>query len=284
MGSSYTNTKRKGGKPTQIQRLSKQALYLGAILLVCAAIYTAIKSIGNSDQSDASTQFPHGTIRELTSLRAFMPAYLSVNCKEPLLESIRTIRIAGTVESDGNSENFVLVKMRPDRMLFNLDRVTHEITYGIIGPEVWERIRIPKKDDIHTMIEGEAAEAWRAQSHFFDRIIEAHLGKGIITGIEAADWNGNDCLKVHITDANEKRVETFIDPFTMYPIAERQILSNGSIQQSEFFDYHDVDGIPIPFHIIASVNNTITTRTRIERAAINTGIMSRLFEVPDSLR
>ena len=284
MGSPYTNTKRKRGTSRRLQKSSKIALLLGAILLTCATVYTAFISLRSPDNSGTETRFPYGTIQELSSLRAFMPAYLSVNSSETILDNTRSIRIAGEVMHGGISENFVLFKMRPDRMLFTLKRDRYEITYGVIGPKVWRRVRAPQQEDTLSLIEGKEVDTWHAQAQFFDRIIESHLGNGLITGIESADWLGNECLKVHITDAHDQEVAIFIDPFSMHPIAERKKLANGSTQQTEFFDYHDVDGIPIPFHIIASIDNKVTTHTRIERAALNTGIVSRLFEVPDSLR
>lgn len=283
MGSSYTNTKRKGGKPTKLQKLSKLAVYLGAITLVCTATYTVIKVIRASDTIQAESSSPHGSIQELISLRTFIPAYLSVNCKEPLLETTQTIRIAGTFESQGRSDEFVLIKMQPDRMLFRLERQTHQITYGVSGASVWRRVRIPRQEDRYNLIEGDEVATWRSQARFFDRIIDSHLGNGAITAIQPAKWEGSDCLKVRIQDADHRTIETFIDPQTMHPIADRQQLPDGSKQQTEFFDYRDIDGMPIPFLMITSVDDKITTRIQLEKAALNTGIMSRLFDVPDAL-
>jgi hypothetical protein len=283
MGSSYTNSKRRRGKPTKVQQLSKLAICLGAIVLVSATTYTIIKVIRGSDTTQESSPYPYGTLQELTSLRTFIPAYLSVNCKEPLLVNTQTIRITGTIESGENSDKFELIKMKPDRMLFKLEHDTLQFTYGVSGASVWRRVRIPQQEDKFDLIEGDEAQTWRAQAHFFDRIIDSHLGNGAITAIQPAKRNGNDCLKVRIHDADYKTIETFIDPQTMYPIAESQQLQDGSVQQTEYFDYRNIDGMPIPFQMTTSIDGRITTRIQLEKAALNTGIMSRLFDVPDAL-
>ena len=55
------------------------------------------------------------------------------------------------------------------------------------------------------------------------------------------------------------------------------------MQQTKFSDYRDIDGMPIPFNMVTTVDGEVLNRIELESAALNTGIMSRLFEVPDSL-
>jgi hypothetical protein len=285
MGSSYTNTKhrRRGGKPSKLQKLSKQVIYIAAIGLVCAATYTAIKSFRTPNATETVVKLPYGTIQQLLNLEVFMPAYLAANCKDSLLAGTQTIRVTGTIESGENAENFALIKKRPDQMLFTIDRDSYQLTFGVNGKTVWQRIRAPKHDDSLTMIEGDEAREWQSQARFFDRIIEAHLGNGSIISIEKAEREGQECVKVRSIDSDKKTVDTFVDPLTMHPISESQILPDGSIQQVEFYDYQDVDGMPIPFQMTTIVDDEIITRIQIDKAALNTGIMSRLFEIPESL-
>lgn len=283
MGSSYTNTKRKGRKPSKFQKLSKQLIYLAAIVLVFAAVYSTIKSFRASDNTRTEVRLPYGTIQDLLNREAFMTAYLAANCKSPLLENTQTIRVTGTLQSSENSEEFTLIKKRPDRMLFTIDRQSYQITHGVSGKTVWRRIRPTKHVDQLSKIEGDEASEWRSQARFFDRIIEAHLGKGSIITIELADWKGSECLKARIQAPDKKTVDTFIDPLTMHPIADRQQLPDGSTQQVEFYDYRDVDGMPIPFQMTTSIDDKIINRIQLTKAALNTGIMSKLFDVPESL-
>ena len=283
MGSSYTNTKRKSSKPSKSQILLKRVLYTGAIVLACAAIYSSVKSILAPETSMGEIGLPHGSIQELVNPKTFMSAYIATNCKPPLLETTQTIRVAGKIDSGHANESFVLIKKQPNLMLFTIDRKTHQITFGVHGDKVWRRVRIPNREDEFINIEGDEVHTWKSQARFYDRIIQAHLGDGSILNIEPSEWENIDCLKVKLIDGDGDKVDIFIDPLTMHPLAEKQYRDNGAVQQTTFSDYRDIDGMPIPFNMVTTVDGEVLNRIELESAALNTGIMSRLFEVPDSL-
>jgi hypothetical protein len=104
---------------------------LGAITLSLAAIATKIT-------------LPHGTLSELTHIEAFTQVYPSVNCNAPLLANTQTIRVTGHMVNGDNRQAFSLIKKRPDRMLYTVDRGSHEMTFGASGDTVWRRIRAPQ--------------------------------------------------------------------------------------------------------------------------------------------
>ena len=252
-------------------------------MLFGAAIYTTVQSLRTPDADNSDLESSQYNLQELLNPATFMAAYLEANCNADLLKNTQTIRISGTAQSNETSDNFVLLKMRPDRMLFTIDKGAYQVTFGVHGKKVWRRVRAPKQEDSFITIEGDEVQSWQSQARFYDRIIEAHLGNGSITAIETAKWDEIDSLRLLITDADEKLTEIYINPLTMHPIVERQSLDDGSMQQTAFFDYRDVDGMPIPFKITTTVDGNPTTRIQIESASLNTGIMSRLFEVPDEL-
>ena len=284
MASSYTNTKRSDSKPTMLQKLLKLALYLAAVGMALAATATIVGFIrGRDNAGEVLPLFPYGSLIELTEPEAFKQAYLEVNCNAALLESTQTIRVAGKMQSGDNSQAFVLIKKRPDRMLFTIDRGSHDMTIGVSGDTVWMRIRAPQHEDIFALIEGEEAKAWLGQRRFFDRIISACQGEGSLTAIEAADWEGNDCLKVSTHDTDGEAVDILVDPKTMYTIAELESLADGSIKQTVFTDYHNINGLPIPFKMVSTVGGKTESHIILEKASLNTGVLSKLFDVPESL-
>ena len=283
MRSSYTNTKRKRGKPTKLQKLFKLTIYLGTICLSLAAIATIVSFIRAGDDAVVGVELPYGTLVELTEPEAFTQAYLSVNCNPTLLERTQTIRVTGHMINGDHKQAFSLIKKRPDRMLFTIDRGSHEMTFGVSGDTVWRRIRAPQHEDLFALIEGEEAEAWLGQRRFFDRIISASQGEGSLTAIKAADWKGADCLKVSTLDADGAIVDILIDPQTMYPIAELELLADGTIKQTVFSDYRDINGMPIPFNMVASVEGKPESHIQLNSAALNTGVLSKLFDVPEAL-
>ena len=284
MGARYTNTKIISSKPTKLQRRFKLILYVGAACMAIAATLTIVAFIrAEKDSSDSLPQSPYGTLDELTELEVFIPAYLSGNCPADLLKSTQTIRVSGQIESGANSQAFTLLRKRPDRMLFTIGLDPHAMTVGVSGDTVWRRIRAPGQDDQYGLIKGDEAKEWLERRRFFDRIISTTLGDGSITAIKTARWDAKDCLEITTQDAISAPVTTLVDPQTMYPIAELQTLSDSTIQQTVFSDYRDIRDMPIPFRMESFVGNKLESRIILDQASINSGVLSKLFDVPDSL-
>jgi hypothetical protein len=213
-----------------------------------------------------------------------MAAYLSVNCKPDLLRRTQSIRVTGTIERDGLSENFTLIKKRPNKMRITIKRGSQEIIFGVSANTVWQCIRAPEQEDLFARIEGEEAAEWAAQSRFFDWIISASQGKGEIAGIEVEQWAGNDSINVQVIDTYGNTYAIIIDPQTLYPLAERQTLHDGKIIETIFKDYRDIDGLPTPFQLTISRDSKVVSKIQLNNSALNVGLLSELFELPSALQ
>ena len=301
MRPAYTNTKVINGQSTTLKKLGLLLLCFGVIVLASAAVYSVINDkvsspntataelrspFGSIQENTAPVEvrLPYGSIRELSDRKKFMAAYLSVNCKSDLLRRTQTIRAAGTIESGDVNSSFTLIKKRPNKMRFTIKQGSKEIIFGVSADTVWQCIRSPQQEDQFARIEGEEALAWVAQTRFFDWIISANQGKGEIVGIELEQWAGKDSLKVGVIDAYGNTYAIFIDPQTLYPLAERQILPNGEVTETIYNDYRDVDGLPTPFQLSISKDNKVVSKIQLNNSAINVGLLSKLFELPNALR
>lgn len=286
MRSTYTKTKAINGQPTKLQKLSLLLLCIVVIGLTSATVYTLLNKKASSPNTVASDEvrLPYGSIEELSDLKTFMAAYLSVNGKSDLLRRTQTIRVTGTMERDGIIETFTLIKKRPDKLRFTIKRGSQEIIFGVSAKTVWQCVREPQQKDRFARIEGEEATAWIAQARFFDWIISANQGEGEIVGIEVEQWAGYDSLKVGVIDAYGNTYAIYIDPQTLYPLAERQTLPDGKITETTFNDYRDVDGLPTAFQLTLSKDNNVVSKVRIKEADINAGLLSQLFELPSALQ
>lgn len=285
MRTTYTKTKTINGQSTTFKKLSWLLLCFGVIGLASLAVYSVINNKVSSPISAApEVILPYGSIQELSNRKTFMAAYLSVNCKSDLLRRTQTIRAAGTIESGGESSSFTLIKKRPDKMRFTIKRGSQEIIFGVSADTVWQCMRAPQQEDQFARIDGEQAAAWVAQTRFFDRIISANQGEGEIVGIEVEQWAGNDSLKVGLIDAHGNTYEIFIDPQTLYPLAERQTLPNGEISETIYSDYRDVDGLPTPFELAIFIDSKVVSKVQINNSALNVGLLSKLFELPNALQ
>lgn len=287
--SPYTDAKDADGPPSKLSKLQgplKIFITLIAIAISSAAIYKVIQSMGAKAEADTATlnEYPHGTLSELTDPALFTTTYMSVNSNAELFEGTQTIRVSGHMIRGDNTYPFNVIKKRPDKMLFTTDFGSHEVTFGVSGNAVWQRVRSPRlKEDVFTLIEGPEAEPWLEQRRFFDQIISASLGKGKITEITVANWEETDCLKVAILGTNGASTEILVDPQTMYAIAELRTLPDGTTQQTVFNDYRIVDGMPVPFKVETLIDGNATSQIIVDSASLNAGVLSKIFETPKEL-
>ncbi len=285
MRSAYTNTKVINGQSSTLQKLCWLLLCFGIIGLSTALVYTLTNNkVSSPNTASTEVRLPYGTLEELVDPKTFMSTYLSVNCNSDLLRRTQSIRVTGTIERDGFNENFTLIKKRPNKMRITIKRGSQEIIFGVSAETVWQCIRAPGQEDQFARIEGEEAVEWAAQSRFFDWIISASQGRGEIAGIEVDQWAGNDCLKVRVIDTYGNIYAIFIDPQTLYPLAERQTTPDGKIIETIFKDYRNIDGLPTPFQLTISRDNKILSKIQLNNTALNVGLLSELFELPGALQ
>ena len=286
MRRAFKNTKAINGQPTTLQKLCWLLLCFGVIGLASAAVYSVINNKASSPSAaPIEVRLPYGSLKELSDPKTFMSAYLSVNCNSDLLRRTQSIRVTGTIERDGLSENFTLIKKRPDKMRFFVKQGLREITFGTDAEIVWRCIRSPQKQEVnYVRIEGDEALKWIKQTRFFDLIISASQGEGQILEIKGEQWAGNDSLKVRVIDTYGDTYVIFIDPQTLYPLAQRQFRPNGKMSETIFNDYRDLDGLPTPFQLTVSQENNVASKIQISSAVINPGLLSKLFELPNALQ
>ena len=285
MRPAYTNTKVISGQSTTLQKLCWLLLFFGMIGLATAVVYTlTTNKVSSPSTAPSEVRLPYGSLEELCDPITFMAAYLSVNCKPDLLRRTQSIRVTGTIERGGLSENFTLIKKRPNKMRITIKRGSQEIIFGVSANTVWQCIRAPEQEDQFARIEGEEATEWAAQSRFFDWIISASQGKGEIAGIDVEQWAGNDSINVRVIDTYGNTYAIIIDPQTLYPLAERQTLADGKIIETIYKDYRDVDGLPTPFQLTISRDSKVVSKIQLNNSALNVGLLSELFELPSALQ
>ena len=103
-------------------------------------------------------------------------------------------------------------------------------------------------------------------------------------GIEIEQWDGNDSLCVQVIDTLENIYAILVDPRTLYPLAERQILSDGKITKTIFKDYRNIDGLPTPFQLTILKDSKVVSKIQLNSSALNVGLLSELFELPKALQ
>ena len=254
----------------------KWLMLLIATVIVLAASWTALHQ---DERQEATTESPYGRPATLTHPDRFRTAYLDANFPPALISHAQSIRASGWIESETNRQAFTLIKKRPDSMRLTIDHGGQEMTIGVHDGTVWQRIRRPQHEDWIQALEGPEAEVWSTQSHFYDVIIRSFNGKGSIDAIETAEQDGRTWLKVQLGGELDP-VEIWIDPQTMYPAIQREPLPDGGTQELRYSDYRKIKGMALPFTTETWIEGTFRSRTILESAELNIGILTASFEMP----
>lgn len=286
MSTRYTNTKRrrvkKSSEASSMQTLAKW-LFLGlATIVTLAGLGLLILDPRNSSDSQED-KYPYGLPSTLTDQAAFRRAYLAANFSNDANENTSSIIVTGRIESPEGKTDFLLVRKRPGSMRMTLETNTYEMAVGVHEGEVWQRIRIPQREDILKTLDGTESLKWREQAAFFDRIARTFNGEGSIEKIEFIEDEAEQWLKVHLTRTEHAPpVKIWIDPQTIHPSFQVEEMENGVIQKTEFSDYRHESGIAIPYQQETSLDGVFVSRIIIDSVSINGGVVSSIFKKPEN--
>ncbi len=267
---------------TRFQRCLRLTPFVLAILLTLAAIWAVRVWMSDVGQHENEKEYPYGTLSELSNPEQFKLAYLRANGGRQMLKVLQSVKLTGRVETEEANYRFASVKMRPDRMLLSFQFDTHDITYGINGDVVWRRIRADGVEPKIEQLGGDEAEAMLGMGRFFGPVLRiCLLEEGRLDGIEVSEWDGDEVLKVLLVDGSEgTRMEVYVDPQTMFPVARVEYFSNQTTRKTLFGDYHVLSGMQEPFWVESYVDDVFKNRVIVERGDSNFGTISSLFEMP----
>ena len=283
MATRYTKTKKYKSTPfgsTKGQKVILVILGILAVGILVSATRATFFYFTESKHSVGSTLAPYVAINELRDPAHFMKQYLHVNCNETIFNHTQSIRLSGIITDGEHTRNFTLTKKRPSLMRLKMDQGPIEITTSVNGEQVWQRIRSVNQEDQITILTGKEAKPWLQQSRFYDSIISAHQGYGHIDSIETTEYDSKTYLQVFMLNAEKKEIEILVDPSTMHPFAEIH-RTEDQTERVLFSDFQSIDGMPIPFRIERYIDGVYDLTTTIESGAINIGVLSDYFTLPD---
>lgn len=282
---SYTNTKRKRVKKSREASLKQRlAKWLVLALVTIGSLVAVWKLIMNPGGNEVSQEelYPYGIPSALTDQDTFRIAYQAANFTEEAEEATNSVHVSGRIESTEQNQEFSLVRKLPQSMRLTFKTSNYEMTIGVHEGRVWQRIRMPQREDVLNILEGPEATKWREQAAFFDRIARTFKGEGCILKIEPTTHEYKDYLRVDISSTGySPPVKVWIDPHTMHPSFQQEELPDGTMQETKFSDYRRMHGIAIPFKSESSTDGVFASRIVIESFSINSGILTSAFEIPE---
>jgi len=262
-------------------------LALGVCLIVVAVGAWLIFARANGEgpgESAIGNDMRFTDASELTHVRAFKQAYVAANGGLRAIEMLQTIRATGKIESGGQVREFLFIKKRPDKAFMKIELEGFDLTYGVNGDTVWQRVRGDGDEPVYEVKQGDEAAALKATGRFFDPLLDlAAFGKGKISDVRLAAWNGEEVLRVAFTypGSGVGNLVSYVDYRSLRQVARVRQVAGGRGQVERFADYRSVDGVYEPFVVETRIDGKLKTRVVLENVEPNVGTLDSLFEVPE---
>lgn len=249
-------------------------LGLGVIGLVVLIVFTGESGDSGGDGADRPR------LESLKDPEVFREAYLEANGGEGFLRGIRSIRAKGTIEADGESLPFFLIKRAPDKSLFRVQTEAGEVSVGTDGDDVWRSISRNGRIEQVYFLEG--PERWRTlrTSRFFGGLLHHFMfGTDTLGEIELFAEEGSAEIRVYLRSEDGREVRHDVDAETLDLLRTVQV--EGEEESGQLYsDYRDLGGLRQPFRVETVVDGRTVSVAALDSAEINPGVLSLSFERP----
>lgn len=256
------------------------AVLVCLILILCVAVWNFWPR--------ASVEAPdhvqdYGSLEELTRFSNFRLAYLRANGGEERLQRLQSVRSSGVFESGGQSLPFFSLKRRPDQSLTTLTFPSYELSYGVDGDVVWQRVTPIGGESVYELKTGDEAEALGQMGEFFDPIMRVLLfDDGMIERLSPSNWQGAPAVKVEFqTEDGYIKAAAYVEIKHMRPLARIEKFTDGKERKVLYSDYRSVGGMQEPYLVETFIDDVLQSRVVIAKSQINVGAVASLFQFPE---
>ena len=211
---------------------------------------------------------------------------------EDAWSEVETMTMTGIGRQQGVDYPFEAIYMEDGRYVIDVDlQGTSFIVEAFDGINAWAmnfNTQKAEASDSETSLNTKNQSKDQIVSPFFD-----YEDKGYNIELVGEDtWEGTDVYKVKLTKKpvmvdgkEEDNIEMFyFDKDNYVPIAsEGKVTSGpakGSLSQTIYSDYQEVDGKYIPFTIINKFNGQVGLEMKIESVAFNKDVDESIFDMP----
>ncbi|NBB80005.1 MAG: hypothetical protein GVY36_11275 [Verrucomicrobia bacterium] len=253
--------------------------------LVVTAIYSVVSERGASSNESASTDKPFSD-SDLLNQNEFLDAFLLNNLGGLEAEKLQSIRVVGQIVDGEASREFTAVKKRPNLAYLRLylDQGVN-LTYGMNGGRIWRRINAPGSSAKEEWATEDEARELQSMTNFFSPLISVALQqRELVKSIENSDELGRPTIAVQFRNeqTGDKSV-AHLDPVDLSPLVRFDHLADGRIRRSDFSEFRMIEGFRFPCSIVTQIEDAEQKAIKIDRIALNPGVLSEFFEPPSSL-
>jgi hypothetical protein len=202
-------------------------------------------------------------------------------------EKVKTLTTSGKYNYGGIEFPFTAYAKSPNRYKFIVPTEGKYYAQGFDGEKGW-KIDLFKNETTPTLLTGKTAQSManEADVEFQNAFID-YKRKGHTATLEQMDTiDGKSCIGVKLTRQNGE-VETYYfdegsSALVMKTAASKNAELQGTILNTRYSDYRDVNGIKIPFKAIHKSNEQLVLEVSIDKAEVNTAIDDREFQPQNS--
>ena len=222
-------------------------------------------------------------IAQAQNADAVIKKYVAFIGGEKKWKTVKTITTSGEYDYGGMKFPFSTYSKAPNLYKFVVPFNGKYYAQGFDGIKGW-KIDAFKNETTPTLLTGKAAEALANEADVeLENPFVGYASKGHTAILEGTDTIANKmCYKIKFT-RNGGEVETYYfeketSELVMKSAASKNTELQGALLNTYYSNYHDVDGIRIPFQSLSEANGQMILTVTVEKAAINTPLADKIFK------
>ena len=201
-------------------------------------------------------------------------------------EKIKTLKTSGKYNYGGIEFPFTAYSKTPNLYKFIVPLEGKYYAQAFDGENGW-KIDAFKNETTPTMLSGKAGRSManEADVELEDAFID-YKRKGHTVTLDQKDTiDGKNCIGLKLTRRNGDIETYYFDEHTsalvMKTAASKNTELQGTMLNTSYSDYRDVNGIKLPFKSASKSNDQLILEVTIEKAEVNVTIDDREFKPPN---
>jgi outer membrane lipoprotein-sorting protein len=198
-------------------------------------------------------------------------------------EKVKTLKTSGEYDYGGMKFPFTTFAKKPNLYKFVVPLEGKYYAQAFDGKQGW-KIDAFKNETSPTLLTGKLALSMANEADveledaFIDYKRKGH--QAILDGKDTVD--GKNCLRVKFIRKNGAVETYYFDESTSALLMKTAVSKNGEMQgtilNTRYSDYREIDGIKIPFKSVSNSNDQVILDITIEKVEVNAAIDDREFQ------
>ncbi len=215
-------------------------------------------------------------------LEQILAGVLEANGGQEQIESARTLRVVGKIETGEINYDFILLKKRPDKVRVTLRHMGRVIDSGHDGQQAWRQTRYGNRSEVEILSPDEASSMLNELT--FDGPLIGPAPEGSRRYLDGEERIDRVLYYKIVVESANTRSTHYIDSRTyreLKTVSERT-LENGSLRvtTSHYSEYNRLGSIWLAHRIERVQSEGDREVIRVEDAQLNPGIFDSAFAVP----